>query len=659
LRRSTYNGKPLSRSQEEALREELERTRVDLRHARAHIAAVEASRFWKLRNVWWRLRERIPRFLLPRTWFEIQPPRHDGPNATLVRAPESSRTSSESSVLRVPDSDLRDLFVGELDGSSRFLLLAPDSNELSAEDVISLIAALRERPLAQAAATLSVDVPVVGVALREAWERLPGSSDARALEIRSSAPRALPVVFGLPSGPVLLRPGVSAFLRGASSRGEIETRFREQGFRSVIADDVPRVSEETGSETFVNNLPSREESTGILTALAARVALIPERARLRRDGRERWAGRRILFILPVAERGGGANVVISEARALRSMGVDVRLFNLARNRKAFCENYPDTGIPIVFGDPGDIGGVAIGFDAVVATAHASVPWLLPLSRSVRPLVLGYYVQDYEALFYPEGSADWSEAHDSYGLVPGLRRFTKTEWNAREVRDRTGLDVACVGPSFDMDLFCPREPRTDGPPLRVAAMIRPSSPRRGPRETMEALRDLSVRFGALVEITLFGVEASDAGWKALPRDFPHRLVGVISDRELSRLLSEADIFVDFSEYQAMGLTAMEAMACGAAVIVPRAGGASSFATDGVNTLIVDTSSSEERRAALERLVVDVALRRRLGGQAALDVVQFYPERSATRLAELLLSEGDLKGAEPREALAGATPPGRAP
>ncbi len=44
-----------------------------------------------------------------------------------------------------------------------------------------------------------------------------------------------------------------------------------------------------------------------------------------RQGRAKYEGRRIAFILPVAEPGGGSNVVIQESNALRRMGVDVTL----------------------------------------------------------------------------------------------------------------------------------------------------------------------------------------------------------------------------------------------------------------------------------------------------------------------------------------------
>jgi hypothetical protein len=39
-----------------------------------------------------------------------------------------------------------------------------------------------------------------------------------------------------------------------------------------------------------------------------------------------------------------------------------------------------------------------------------------------------------------------------------------------------------------------------------------------------------------------------------------LAGVLNQKQISNLLNQVDIFVDFSTYQAMGLTGLEAMSC---------------------------------------------------------------------------------------------------
>jgi len=350
----------------------------------------------------------------------------------------------------------------------------------------------------------------------------------------------------------------------------------------------------------------------------------------------RHAGKRVLFVLPVCERGGGANVVFSEARAMAGMGVDARVVNLVEFEAAFRRSYPEPDVPVAFVRRHEIPALARAFDAVIATANTSVEWLLPLAAETAP-VLGYYVQDFEPYFYAPGSAGYDRAIASYTLIPRLVRFTKTEWNAREVEARCGVRCAVVGPSVESSTFRPTRPRSFAPPVRIAAMVRPSSPRRQPELTIEVLGRIREKRGDRVEILLFG-ETHNPDRTPVAVGFPHRHLGMLDGPGLADLFSSVHVFADFSEYQAMGLTAMEAMACGAAVLVPRKGGASSFAVDGVNALLVDTANADACTDALLRLVDDPALAKRLGDRALLDAPRWAPEEAAGRILDALFRTG---------------------
>jgi glycosyltransferase involved in cell wall biosynthesis len=221
-------------------------------------------------------------------------------------------------------------------------------------------------------------------------------------------------------------------------------------------------------------------------------------------------------------------------------------------------------------------------------------------------------------------------------------MTKTDWTRREVHNQIGVKSQVVGPSFDIDLFRPRQRKDpDWPdrPLRIAAMVRTSSAYRAPRETMETLKQASRHFGRGIEIVIFGSQLDNPDFSALPRDFAWSLAGMLDQRKMANLLNEVDIFVDFSTYQAMGMTALEAMACGVAVIVPKRGGITEFARDQVNSLMVDTSSEAERWEALKRLIEDHNLRRALQRNAMRDSCEFYPEGPAFRILSALFGELD--------------------
>lgn len=381
----------------------------------------------------------------------------------------------------------------------------------------------------------------------------------------------------------------------------------------------------------------------VLAGIRARVRAAVEQERLLGGALMRWEGKRVLFVLPISEPGGGGHVVMQEAEAMVSMGVDARLINLREYRSQFESAFPNLEVPVIYVD--GVAGIATAsmpFDAVIATANHTVEWLEPIADESHP-IRAYYVQDFEPAFYADGAPGQRVARQSYTRIPGLVRFTKTDWNRDEVREHIGVECAVVGPSVDIDMFRPRPRRGDGAtrrPVRVAAMVRPSTPRRAPELTMRLLRRLKLAHGDEIEVVLFGCPPSDPAFRHLTTSFPWRHAGVLTRPRLASLLNDVDVFADFSTFQAMGLTAMEAMACGAAVIVPAGGGAASFASHERNALVVDTGDEAACLQALERLVTDHDLRTRLQLQAIEDICEHPPGRAARRILETLFpaSEG---------------------
>jgi GT2 family glycosyltransferase/uncharacterized coiled-coil protein SlyX/predicted O-methyltransferase YrrM len=369
----------------------------------------------------------------------------------------------------------------------------------------------------------------------------------------------------------------------------------------------------------------------VLDGVRARSQVMAARDRFIEQGKALWQGKQVLFVLPVSMAGGGSNVVLDEAEAMRKMGVDATILNLSKFKRGFEQSYPDGVVPVIYISEGtDLSELLSNYDAVIATWCASVEWLTSSNSGARAPVRGYYIQDFEPHFFNVGSAQFKMAWNSYTRFSDLVRVTKTEWNRSIVKSEIGVESVVVGPSVNIDLYRPRNqqsPPWPQRPMRIAAMIRPSSTRRAPMQTLEILRELYCTRGDTIEIILFGCSADDLSGLSVPVDFPCSIAGVLTRSQMANVLNEIDVFADFSTYQAMGLTAMEAMSCGAAVIVPQRGGSVSFVRDEENGLVVDTNSPTDCLSALERLVLDGELRIRLQRQALFDICQFFPERSA--------------------------------
>ncbi len=453
------------------------------------------------------------------------------------------------------------------------------------------------------------------------------------------------------------------FGRGYGEENDYSLRAHKKGWRSAIADDAYVYHAQSRSYTHERRKELTEGAGAALAAkhgtqvinegvavcqfdrvlegVRARSGVMASRQQFIEQGKARWEGKRVLFVLPIAAFSGGCNVVLEEAEAMRRMGADVRIANLSPYRKGFDEAYPDNTLPVIWArSPDEVPDLLPAYDAVIATWCASVSWLsFPKAASHRP-VRGYYVQSFEPYLFPEGSQEFKMAWDSYTRYPDIVRVTKTEWNRAVVGEEIGVDCTVIGPSVNIDLFRPRrrqDPDWPRRPLRIAAMIRPSAPCRAPELTLEVLRTLNRQHGDAIEMYLFGCAKNELESLAAPLDFSYRNAGILTRPQTASLLNDVDIMVDFSTWQTMGLTAMEAMCCGAAVIVPQRGGAPSFVRHEENGIITDTSVEKDCLAALQRLIVDDELRARLQRRAMFDICQFFPEKAAFNILNVIFEE----------------------
>lgn len=448
------------------------------------------------------------------------------------------------------------------------------------------------------------------------------------------------------------------FGKGFGEEDDFNLRALKSGFKLAIADNVyiyhaqsksysdqkrkelsalsgEKVRLKHGSE-FLDQCVTYMKDNYVLEGIRSRVAALLVREKLIEEARHKWNGKRILFHLPCAESGGGANVIIQESERLAEMGVIVKIYNLEVYREQFEMSYPNLRIPVIYGS--DYSGflkVISEFDAVCITYYKGVKYCK--FRDIYPdIKVVYYIQDFEPYFFKEGTKMYNDALKSYSIIDDMVYVTKTQWNYDIVRQKTGKECGILGPSVNIDLFRPRKAFIHQDFIRIAAMIRPSSPRRAPAETMQILKKIDDKYGDKVSISIFGCNRDEYEefYRDINSDFRYKDLGILNPIQMSALLSNTDIFVDFSLFQAMGLTGMEAMACGCATILPKEGGSISFARDGENCLLVNTHSELDCYKQLCRLIDEEKLRDRLAYKALKDMCNFYPENCTFKLLEYI-------------------------
>jgi glycosyltransferase involved in cell wall biosynthesis len=93
-----------------------------------------------------------------------------------------------------------------------------------------------------------------------------------------------------------------------------------------------------------------------------------------------------------------------------------------------------------------------------------------------------------------------------------------------------------------------------------------------------------------------------------------VTGLLTGRDLSTAYASADLFAFPSATETFGNVLLEAMASGLPSIVAAAGGVLEFTDHGANGWLVEPNSVEAIATALDRLLTDAPLRRRLAAGA---------------------------------------------
>jgi glycosyltransferase involved in cell wall biosynthesis len=316
---------------------------------------------------------------------------------------------------------------------------------------------------------------------------------------------------------------------------------------------------------------------------------------------------KIMFVLPVRGGSGGAHSVMQEATALRDLGVETVVAVNTVNAESFRTAYDRfdwiaEGGMVVFDGPRDLAQRLAGVDVLVATTNTSVHSVAEALKGFRgtPPRTGYYVQDYEPLFYAAGTASHAIALASFVVLRGCTYFAKTTWLTGIVKAAHGHEAELVVPSIDHGLYRPAS-RVRGARRVVAAMVRPSTPRRAPRRTLALLERLAAgEFGA-VDTIAFGTDEEELAAHGMALPDGVALAGHLKQTAVAELLRGADAFLDLSDYQAFGRTAAEAMACGCIALAPTLGGAPDFMQDGVNGFLADTCDGAAVDQAVRRML----------------------------------------------------------
>ncbi len=337
---------------------------------------------------------------------------------------------------------------------------------------------------------------------------------------------------------------------------------------------------------------------------------------------------RVTYVLHNIAVAGGVISAVQLANELVLLGIEVRV--VALYQYAETEAWKWYTQPIIFKDANDLISNFPESDIAVATHWTTANWVAAVVRNGAARSSAYFLQDYESWFFPESDKRSRNAVlETYSKINN--RIVKSSWLQELIR-KDGFSSNKITLGLDLATYYPRDvPK----PLAttIVAMARPGTPRRGFSNLVDALTLIKTEYPS-TRIILFGEDISD---QDIP--FEYEGVGVISSSDkMAELYSRATIFIDASDFQGFGRTAIEAMACNVACILTDVGGVSEYAESYENCILVPPKNPHAICQAFGKIDSDIDLYKRILKNGIATAKRFCHKREAMETAAFFKTLG---------------------
>jgi glycosyltransferase involved in cell wall biosynthesis len=180
---------------------------------------------------------------------------------------------------------------------------------------------------------------------------------------------------------------------------------------------------------------------------------------------------------------------------------------------------------------------------------------------------------------------------------------------------------------------------DAPLVFTAAMFRPDVKTEGLTWVIRACGELYRRGNPLWLIIAGDGKEKHNLQKLAGEHLPHRarFVGKVPRNEMYRFYSASDVFVFPGIRESLGMVFLEAQSCGLPVVAFENAGVPEAVQNGNTGFLVPMYAMEDFVQAIERLVTNKDLRRRMGEQARTYVRKYHDLDKNYRKLELMLQK----------------------
>ncbi len=259
------------------------------------------------------------------------------------------------------------------------------------------------------------------------------------------------------------------------------------------------------------------------------------------------------------------------------------------------------------------------YDVVVATAKITADYIH--RENINPKKVIYLIQDFENWGCSEESvySSYQYGYMNVAISKRLVDIVKTKAGVPCQYLPDGIDTGCF------KIFNPIEKR----PLHSIAMMYRKSTRKGYPDGLAVLKKLKKTYSDL-DVVVFGVDKR-------PEDLPEwvKYRYRANPEQVSAIYNSVRVFLCSSLQEGYGLTGLESMACGCALVSTDTMGVHEYAIDGQTASIVPVSDIEEMHKKVCELFEDEELLVRRTKQSANEAQKYGVELMGQRFESMLM------------------------
>ena len=335
---------------------------------------------------------------------------------------------------------------------------------------------------------------------------------------------------------------------------------------------------------------------------------------------ERHWNLRCAFVLPAMEISGGIRVALLHAEMLVKAGAQVSLFTLEGEAEWYHEG--DFHFPVLSAEREKLQGT---LDLAVATMWNTAEFVEQSSKIRKKK---YLVQNFEVGFYPPGSPYRIATSATYRMRSPMEYVTISKWCQNWLREEYHTEAVYLPNGIDPS-FYPKRGRDPQGKIRILIEGDCSAEHKNVDESFRIVEQLDLE---KFEIWYMSYNGNPKSWYRVDR-FLHR----VPYEKTPEVYAACDILLKTSLLESFSYPPLEMMASGGYVVAVPNGGNLEYLKDGENCILYPQGNLAEAKAAIERILTDAELRKKLDTGAEETVKERNWKRIEPQILEQYLGK----------------------